>query len=130
MAIENQVKVRLADGREVWRITYVRYRDADSGKFIAVNEDIDVPGLMADKDKGIDLELIEQQILSTLTEIVAEPDLAARSSSSVRLLLGLVEKMKKEKFAAAKEEDWFILGRELAREVLALLEEDEEVISA
>ncbi len=121
MGNESRKKVRLANGRDVWQYTFVRYRDAASGKFISKEDICEDPIVGIGERLAPDLEQIEEEVLSTLLEIAADPDLAAKSNSSVRMLLRLVDKMKQEA-AANQEEEWFILGRQLAKEVLELLE--------
>lgn len=123
MAAEKREKLCLTDGREVWRYTFVRYRDAASGKFISNQEMREDPALGLGSRAVPDLDQIEGQVLSTLLEIAAVPELAVKSSSSMKMLIGLVDKLKREK-AANQEEEWFILGKKLAKEVLALLEEE------
>ena len=123
MGIENREKFKLADGREVWRHTYVRYRDASSGKFISKEELGEDPLLGGDKEVVRDPDRIEDQVLATLLEIATDQELAAKSTSSMKLLMEMVEKMKL-KSAIDEDEEWFILGRQLAKEVLELLEED------
>ncbi|MFN2144857.1 MAG: hypothetical protein ACK2T7_05865, partial [Anaerolineales bacterium] len=70
-----------------------------------------------------DPDRIEDQVLATLLEIATDQELAAKSTSSMKLLMEMVEKMKL-KSAIDEDEEWFILGRQLAKEVLELLEED------
>jgi hypothetical protein len=123
MVAEKREKLCLTDGREVWRYTFVRYRDAASGKFISNQELGEDPAPGLGSRPVPDLDQIEDQLLSTLLEIAAVPELVVKSSSSMKMLIGLVDKLKREK-AANQEEEWFILGRQLAKEVLALLEEE------
>lgn len=123
MGIENREKFKLADGREVWRQTYVRYRDASSGKFVSKEELGEDPLLGGGKEVVRDPDRIEVQVLATLLEIAADQELVAKSTSSMKLLIDMVEKMR-QNAAADHEEEWFILGRQLAKEVLELLEED------
>ena len=118
MPIERRKKIRLSDGRQVWQSTSIRYRDVSSGKFVS---DEALGELTADVQP--DLDQIEDQILSTLTEVATDSQLAAKSSSSVRMLLEMVEKMKQDT-SELEGGEWFILGMDLAKEVLALLEED------
>jgi len=127
MVDKQREKIRFSDGREVWRYSFVRYRDSASGKFISKEELGEDPALELDKQVPPDLDEIEDLILSTLTEITAVPELAVKSSSSMKMLLELVQKRKRES-AASEEEEWFILGRGLAKQVLALLEEEENPV--
>ena len=125
MSIVEKVLLKLSDGREVWRITSVRYREADSGGFISEEDLVDPDGVLR-PEQELDLDSIEKQILSTLVEIAADPELAGKSSASIRLLLGQVEKRKKEKVERLKQREWFFLGRQLAGEVLDMLEDENE----
>ena len=125
MSIVEKVLLKLSDGREVWRITSVRYREADSGRFISEEDLVDPDGVLR-PEQELDLDSIEKQILSTLVEIAADPELAGKSSASIRLLLGQVEKLKKEKVESLKQREWFMLGRQLASEVLDMLEDENE----
>ena len=124
MSFERKKKIRLRDGREVWMYSFVRYKDVASGKFISREELGEDPALGYGEKMPPDLDEIEDQILSTLTEIAANPELAVKSSSSIRMLLGMVEKMKR-KAVEPRSEEWFILGRDLAKEVLEMLDEDD-----
>ncbi|MBN2043540.1 MAG: hypothetical protein JW757_00865 [Anaerolineales bacterium] len=121
MTVVGKVLLKLADGRKVWRIISVRYRDAVSGKFISGEEMAEPDGVLS-PDKELDLAAIEKQILTTLIEVVSNPEMAGKSTGSMRLLVEQVDKLKREKAENLEEGEWFILGRELAGEVLALVE--------
>ncbi len=123
MGFESRKKVRLANGRDVWQYTFVRYRDAASGKFISKEELGEDPLVGIGKMPAPDLGQIEELVLSTLIEVAADHELAGKSTASMKMLIDMVDRMKQEA-AENQEEEWFILGRQLAKEVLELLEED------
>lgn len=121
MSFEAREKIRLSTGREVWRVNYVRYRDVVSGKFIS-NEKISKDPALREITQP-NLNEVEDQMLLMLIEIVTQSELTAKSISSIKMLLEMVDRIRER--ATTGEQDWFILGRETAKMVLALLEEDQ-----
>ncbi len=97
----------------------MRYRDAASGKFISKEELGEYPIVGIGKKPRLIWSRLRKMVLSTLIEVTADHQLAAKSTASMKMLIDMVDRMKQEA-AENQEEEWFILGRQLAKEVLEL----------
>ena len=128
-----RAKIRLSDGREVWRQVKVEYREVDTGRWVSSEEveklcpaswNLDTSKLSG---KIIQPDQLRQQIVDVQAQIALDSQGGAKSTSAARLVLKALDEMQAED-QGEQSMPWFILGRNLAEEILLLLENspDEE----
>ena len=140
----DQNLVRLNDGRQVRRDAKGQYRDLVTGRWVSAAEvedqlaaEEDFPPrrqvmeaalLQAALNQGHVVETVEEaigKVVQVQAEIALDKDEPAKATAAARLLnkvTGFFEGADPEESA---EDPWFVLGRELAVEVLALVEEEQ-----
>ena len=133
MSHDARAKIRLKDGREVWRI--VRYREVGSGRWVSANE---VERLLPE---GIgeppqfsaalrpDPDHIRQQIVDVQSQIALDKQAGAKSTSAARLVIQMLNEMEEKAQKSGEDMPWFVLGRQLAEQVLRLVETENQEIS-
>jgi len=128
MSQDARAKIRLKDGREVWRMVAVTYREIGSGRWVSAHE---VDRLLPDgMDAGPphpasprpDMDQIRQQIVEVQAQIAMDKEAGARSTSAARLVLKTFAEMEEKEGGLEPDLPWFVLGRQLAEQVLRLLE--------
>ena len=130
MSHDARAKIKLKDGREVWRM--VRYREVGSGRWVSANE---VEGLLPE---GIgepselsarpcpDPDRIRQQIVDVQAQIALDKQAGAKSTSAARLVIQMLNEMEEKALKSGQDGPWFVLGRQLAEQVLRLVEAEKE----
>jgi len=130
MSHDARAKVRLKDGREVWRM--VRYREVGSGRWVSANE---VEGLLPEgtgepaqfsADSIPDPDRIRQQIVDVQTQIALNKQAGAKSTTAARLVIQMLDEMEDKARKSGQDGPWFVLGRQLAEQVLRLVEAENE----
>jgi len=130
MSHDARAKVRLKDGREVWRM--VRYREVGSGRWVSAKEvDRLLPEDVKVKPGGRsaprpDLEQIRQQIVDVQAQLALDKDAGAKSTSAARLVLKMLSELEDKDRKSGPDAPWFVLGRQLAEQVLRLVEAENE----
>jgi len=123
-----KAKIQLADGREIWRQVKVEYREVGTGRWVSAEEvehlypagwepDSPEPG-----KKKLQPEQLRQQIVDVQAQIALDANRGSKSTSAARLVLKALENMENENQDELPT-PWFILGRNLAEEVLMLIEQ-------
>lgn len=127
MSADARAKIVLKDGRQVWRDVRVRYREVDTGRWISAEEAealLDTP--MSDVstgESGPDANrVLRKRLMDVQAQIALDRDAGAKATSAARLVLNMLKEMEQEEDEQEDDQPWFILGRELAKEVLALIE--------
>ena len=133
MSHDARAKIRLKDGREVWRM--VSYREVGSGRWVSANE---VERLLPE---GIgeppqfsaalrpDPDHIRQQIVNVQSQIALDKQAGAKSTSAARLVIQMLNEMEEKAQKSGEDMPWFVLGRQLAEQVLRLVETENHEIS-
>lgn len=130
MSHDARAKIRLKDGREVWRM--VRYREVGSGRWVSANE---VEGLLPEgigepaqfsADSSPDPDQIRQQIVDVQTQIALNKQAGAKSTTAARLVFQMLSEMEDKARKSGQDAPWFVLGRQLAEQVLRLVEAENE----
>lgn len=130
MSHDAQAKITLKDGREVWRM--VRYREVGSGRWVSANE---VEGLLPEgigepaqfsADSSPDPDQIRQQIVDVQTQIALNKQAGAKSTTAARLVFQMLSEMEDKARKSGQDVPWFVLGRQLAEQVLRLVEAQNE----
>ncbi len=130
MAEDAMAKVRLLDGREVWRQVKVFYREVRSGRWVSPEEvEKLLPGggqivLASPEGNRPDLEELRRQIVSVQAQIAMDREAGQKSTSAARLVLKVLSELEEAARGAEKDSPWFVLGRELAEKILQLLEDE------
>lgn len=159
MKDDARAKIKLGDGREVWREVIVRYRNVRTGKWVS-SEDVAVAQTAASSELPVQrppepvepqdtkkqtekwiLEAVQKlglpagtfdealgQLLAVQAEIALDKDNGAKATSAARLIgqvTGMLGRGAGADPAGEEDQPWFVLGRELARHVLALIEEEQ-----
>lgn len=130
MSEDAMAKIKLADGREVWRQVSVRFREVESGRWLSAEEvqkfypaDI-VSNVQKKEQASTSVDQIRQQIVDVQAQIAIDRQAGAQSTSAARLVLKTLSEIEN---TVQKDQDstaWFILGRQLAEQVLRLVEEE------
>ena len=138
----------LQDGRQVHRDADGRYRDVVSGRWLAaaeveaqlaagegsgevltLHERMGDAVLKAALNQGHQVASVEEaigKVVQVQAEIALDKDEPAKATAAARLLdkvTGFFESADPEEEG---DEPWFVLGRELAIEVLAMVQEEQE----
>ena len=138
----------LLDGRQVRCDANGRYRDVVSGRWLAAAEvEAGLGGgkgsgealtlhdrmgdalLKAALNQGHAEESVEEaigKVVQVQAEIALDKDEPAKATAAARLLNKVTGFFENADPEGAGDEPWFVLGRELAIEVLALVEEEQE----
>lgn len=155
MTNDARAKITLPDGRQVWRDGRGRYRDAQTGKWVA-REEIEptLPNILpttaqkktsgglqsaaerqiieAVRGMGREADTLEDalgQLVGVQAEIALDKDNGAKATNATRLIgqiTGILGKGGKQaEDAEADDQPWFVLGREHAKHLLALIEEEQ-----
>lgn len=127
MSADARAKVILKDGRQVWRDVRVRYREVDTGRWIAAEE---AEALMGTTLMSLPLEesgpaanqILRKRLMEVQAQIALDKESGAKATSAARLVLNMLKDMEQEEDHPGDEKPWFVLGRELAKEVLAIIE--------
>jgi len=130
MSHDARAKIRLKDGREVWRM--VRYREVGSGRWVSAKK---VEGLLPEgigepaqfsADFSPDPDRIRQQIVDVQSQIALDKEAGAKSTSAARLVIQMLNEMEEKARKSGQDVPWFVLGRQLAEQVLRLVEGEKE----
>lgn len=130
MSHDARAKVRLKDGREVWRM--VSYREVGSGRWVSAKEvDRLLPEDVKVKPGGRsaprpDLEQIRQQIVDVQAQMALDKQAGAKATGAARLVLKTLNEMEQADSDEPADTAWFILGRQLAEQILVLIEMEKE----
>lgn len=127
MSDDARAKILLADGREVWRDVRVRYREVKTGRWIPKAEaealipapDVSSRSIRAGQERN---QLLRQRLMEVQAEIALDRDAGAKATSAARLVLNMLKEMDQKDQNGEENPPWFVLGRELAKEVLDLIE--------
>ena len=148
MTSDARAKITLPDGRQIWRYGNGRYRVIKTGKWIAKEEVEDALAQASSIDHNLTAaqkQLIETvremgreadtldealaQLLAVQAEIALDKDNGAKATNATRLIgqiSGIWDKnAQKEDAQQDDDQPWFVLGRELAQELLALVEAEQ-----
>lgn len=126
MTQDARAKIRLTDGREVWRQVKVQYREVGTGRWVSAEEveklcpaggELNTPG-----GHYLQPEQLRQQIVDVQAQIALDAQRGAKSTSAARLVLKALENMQDENQDQLPT-PWFVLGRKLAEEILLLIEQ-------
>ncbi len=147
-----RAKIRLEDGREVWRDGAGRYREVGSGRWVAAQvveagmsdwqpEQRPRSGLSASaraqvrqdlaqavQQLGLDVSSPEEaygKLIAVQAQIAMDKENGARATSAVRLIGQAAGLLEEEEEAEDADQPWFVLGRQLAKEVLGLVEAEQ-----
>jgi hypothetical protein len=132
MSDDAKAKIRLMDGREVWRKVKVEYREVGTGRWVSAG---DVDSLLLPEWSETDAPLgkpkaeigkIRQQIVDVQSRIALDREVGAGSTSAARLVLKTLNEMENSHLAEGQTKPWFVLGRQLAVQILKLIEEEQE----
>ncbi|MEN8241146.1 MAG: hypothetical protein ABFS17_04440 [Chloroflexota bacterium] len=134
----------LPDGRQVRRDAQGRYRDVGTGRWLAAAEvdPVSPSGALpqtprtlieeavsqAVRNQGYPVETFDQavgRLIQVQAEIALDKDDPAKATSAARLLEKLTGLFSEVDAEEDSQKPWFVLGRELAVEVLALVEEEQ-----
>ena len=132
MSEDAKAKIRLKDGREVWRKVTTSYREVASGRWISAQEVEKLlpegwaAGSSLSTEPRPDLDDIRRQIVDVQSQIALDKQSGAKSTSAARLVLKALSEMEKGNLEEEQNAPWFILGRELAEQVLQLIDEEKE----
>ena len=133
MSHDARAKIRLKDGREVWRM--VSYREVGSGRWVSANEvekllpeGIGEPSQFS-ADSRPDPDRIRRQIVDVQAQIAMDKQAGAKSTSAARLVLQMLNEMEEKARKSGQDGPWFVLGRQLAEEVLRLVEAKNEELN-
>ena len=128
MTQDARAKIRLSDGREVWRQVKVQYREVGTGRWVSTEEveklcpaggELNTP---APARLYLQPEQLRQQIVDVQAQIALDAQRGAKSTSAARLVLKALENMEDEN-QDQPPTPWFVLGRKLAEEILLLFEQ-------
>lgn len=129
MSVEAKAKIKLTDGREVWRYVQVYYREVGTGRWISPEEAesmIAHPAVPVCDDQ-LDVDRLRWQLLKVQSQIALNEEGGAKATSAARLVLSALREMQSAAQREEVEQPWFTLGRALAKEVLALVGSEREV---
>lgn len=131
MSEDAMAKIVLKDGREVWRDVRVRYREVETGRWIKAEEaealmDTPQPLLPSEQTGGQSYKSLRKRLMEVQAQIALDREGGARSTSAARLVMNMLKEIEQEEDDQTDDQPWFILGRELAKEVLALIESVEK----
>jgi hypothetical protein len=122
MTYDEIAQIELSDGRKVWRIVNVRYRDVDTGQWVAEEEvEALAVGWLGRSAFQWD-QSTQQRLHSVQAEIAGDPEAGSKATSAAKFLFHMADKLKQQAEHAAETRPWFVLGRELACELLVFLE--------
>lgn len=130
---DEQAKIKLRDGRQVWRKVYVRYRDVETGVYVSAEE---VEALMVapvEKFPLLDRKHLREQIAAVHSEAATKPDGGSQSVQAAKLVLGVLKSIDQDERSEQEDQPWFVLGRDLAiqlLEIMASVEVEEDSDSA
>jgi len=119
---DEQAKIKLRDGREVWRKVYVRYRDVQTGVYVSAEE---VEALLVRPVKKfplLDRKHLKEQIAAVHAETAVKPEGGSQSVQAAKLVLGVLKSIEEDKRSVAEDQPWFVLGRDLAVKILEIME--------
>lgn len=130
MSGDARAKVKLSDGREVWRYVQVQYRVVGIGRWISPGEaeallgnGIETAGPAA--IEKTEIQNLREKLLRVQSQIALDQEGGAKATSAARLVLNILREMEGDRDAQAEDRPWFVLGRELAEKVLALVQEEQ-----
>ena len=128
MSEDARAKIVLTNGREVWRDVRVCYRDVKTGRWIPKEEVEPLMEISVRQTKPVvftqgESRSLRKRLMEVQAEIALDPEAGARATSAARLVLNMLKEIEQEEQTQNDDQPWFILGRELAREVLAQIEE-------
>lgn len=126
MSEDARAKILLTDGREVWRDVRVRYREVKTGRWIPKDEaeallplqEVLIRPLKAGQERN---QSLRQRLMEVQAEIALDRDAGAKATSAARLVLSMLKEMDQADQNRNEDIPWFVLGRELAKEVLELI---------
>ncbi len=120
---DEQAKIRLRDGREVWRKVYVRYRDVKTGLFVSAEEVEALKHTPVEKFPLLDRKHLREQIAAVHSEAAIKPDGGFQSVQAAKLVLGLLKSIDQDERSEQEDQPWFVLGRDLAVQLLEIMED-------
>ena len=126
---DEQAKIRLRDGREVWRRVYVRYRDVKTGVYVSAEEVEALKITPVEKFPLLDRKHLQEQIAAVHSEAAIKPEGGSQSIQAAKLVLGVLKSIDQDERSEQENQPWFVLGRELAvqlLEIMASLEIEED----
>ena len=132
MSDDARAKIRLVDGREVWRQVKVEYREVGSGRWVSAEEveklcPVGVePGLKGADSTSSRIAQIRQQIVDVQAEMALDKQAGAKATGAARLVLKTLNEMEQADSDEPADTAWFILGRQLAEQILVLIEMEKE----
>jgi hypothetical protein len=131
MSGDARAKIKLSDGREVWRYVQVQYRVVGTGRWISPGEAeaLLVNSIETDSPTAIekiDIQNLREKLLRVKSQIALDQEGGAKATSAARLVLNILREMEADRDARVEDRPWFVLGRELAEEVLALVREEQD----
>lgn len=130
MSGDARAKLKLSDGREVWRYVQVYYREVGTGRWISPGEaetlltDIPEPGEQASIDET-EIQNLRENLLKVQSQIALDKEGGAKATSAARLVLNILREMEADRKNHEEDCPWFVLGRELAEDVFALVQEEQ-----
>lgn len=131
MVDDAKAKIQLTDGREIWRQVKVEYREVGTGRWVSAEEvehlyptGWEINSLELIK-QNLQPEQLRQQIVDVQAQIALDAQRGSKSTSAARLVLKALDEMEAE-YQGEQPMPWFILGRELAEEILLLIEHETE----
>ena len=130
---DEMAKIKLKDGRDVWRKVYVRYRDVKTGAYLSAEEVEALIVTPPDKFPLLDRKHLQEQIAAVHAKAAVRLEGGSQSVQAAKLVLGVLKSIEQEERSEHEEQPWFVLGRDLAIqliEILAAFETDEDSDSA
>jgi hypothetical protein len=118
---DEQAKIRLRDGREVWRKVYVRYRDVETGVYVSAEEVEALQVAPVEKLLLLDRNHLREQIAAVHSETAVKPDGGSQSVQAAKLVLGVLKSMDQDERSGQEDQPWFVLGRDLAVQLLEII---------
>ena len=118
---DEQAKIKLKDGRQVWRKVYVRYRDVETGVYVSAEE---VEALMVapiEKFPLLDRKHLQEQIAAVHSEAAVKPEGGSQSIQAAKLVLGVLKSIDQDERGEQEDQPWFVLGRDLAVQLLEMM---------
>jgi hypothetical protein len=118
---DGKAKIVLRDGREVWRCVSVRYREVKTGKYISDREVESLLDIRLSPDNPYNQDPLKQEIVAAQARLAVDLDTGSKGTSATRVVIQILESMEKSSLDLKGKYPTFILGRDLAFKLLALL---------
>jgi cell division protein FtsB len=123
MSDDAKARILLTDGREVWRDVRVRYREVRTGRWIPKAEaEALMPVSLHPSHlilaQEVEAQSLRQRLMEVQAEIALDRDAGAKATSAARLVLNMLKDKDQAEQTGDEDTPWFVLGRQLAKEVL------------